>query len=69
MKPHSSNWLNKYIPKLNQIKATIEVCLDCTTNGCDYTNQGGVSEASANNLESKMETSDMVNPDFQLVLT
>ncbi len=43
--------------------------MDCTTNGCDYTNQGGVSEASANNLESKMETSDMVNADFQLFLT
>ena len=40
-----------------------------TTNGCDYTNQGGVSAASANNLESKMETSDTVSPDFQLLLT
>ena len=40
-----------------------------TTNGCDYTNQGGVSAASANNLESKMETSDTVSPDSILFLT
>ena len=76
MKPHSYNWLNKYIPKLNQIKATIEVWLDCTTNGCDYTRRGtsrlrkgGDLAAIADDIESGIETSDIVSPDSQLFLT
>lgn len=47
----------------------MEVWLDCTTNGSDYTNQGGVSAASANNFESKMETSEIITSGLRLFMT
>ena len=50
--------------------------MDCITNGCDYTRlgtsrlrKGGDLAATADDIESGIETSDIVSPDFQLFLT
>ncbi len=58
------------------MKATSEVWLDCTTNGCDYTRRGtsrlrkgGDLTAITDDIESGIKTSDIVSPDFQLFLT
>ena len=50
--------------------------MDCTTNGCGYTRlgtsrlrKGGDLAATADDMESEIETSDAIRPDSRLVLT
>ena len=50
--------------------------MDCTTNGCDYTRRGtsrlrkgGDLAAIADDIESGIETSDIVSPDLPLFST